>query len=463
MKFSTRIQSLALALAFALAAPHSGQATPTQGNEFNNTSQTFYTPSATDLINQGTPTFQQQNVSGYTAFSGSSTDSLNDGLTGAASTNPGTAFDPDGAWTSTFVLNTSINTLGYEISSVQTISGWIDVRTNQAFSLSYSRYDNPGTFFSLGSYAYSPISGGDPMGNYSARVTVSDSTGTLASNVGAIRVSIAPGTGGGTVYREIDAAGSASTVLMPPPPMPLKLLPLGDSVTRGSNFNGSIPGGYRKQLETRLAAAGIATDFVGSKSDNPAAGFDPNHEGNDGFRTDQILANLPAWLAEAPDIVTLLIGTNDILQGVAVPTITANLNTLINTITMDDLSRQLYVGSILPITVDYNGRTAAQLEADVLTYNQTVASLATQYAAMGRNVFFVDIHNKISLLGADGLPGTSDDYSQGADGIHPGQAGYNQIGDIWADSVISNVPEPSSFLLLGMGGFALLFLRRRRA
>ena len=86
-----------------------------------------------------------------------------------------------------------------------------------------------------------------------------------------------------------------------------KIMPLGDSITRGTNDtnypNGYIPGGYRKNLQTLLTAAGFSYDFVGSKNDNAAAGMDPDHNGTNGIRTDQVLANLSGWLAVQPDTV----------------------------------------------------------------------------------------------------------------------------------------------------------------
>ena len=134
----------------------------------------------------------------------------------------------------------------------------------------------------------------------------------------------------------------------------VKIMPLGDSFTRGANDinypNGSIPGGYRKELGTRLATAGLAFDFVGSSSITAVAGMDPDHEGHDGFRTDQILSNLPTWLAAAPDVVLLHIGTNDILQNIPVIAAATNLSSLIDAITVNAPERRLYVATIVPIT-----------------------------------------------------------------------------------------------------------------
>src|SRR4029078_8576302 len=82
-----------------------------------------------------------------------SADALNDGATGAAATNPGTAFDLDGTWTSTYPFDSSVNTLGYDVSQIQTIAGWSANRAGQNYQLAYSTVDDPGTFISLGTFS----------------------------------------------------------------------------------------------------------------------------------------------------------------------------------------------------------------------------------------------------------------------------------------------------------------------
>ena len=115
--------------------------------------------------------------------------------------------------------------------------------------------------------------------------------------------------------------------------LPVEIMPIGDSITRGSwtpySVRNDVPGGYRKTLFQQLVATGATVDFVGDKSDNAAAAIDPHHNGNDGWRTDQMLAALPTWLAADPDVVLLKAGTNDILQQKTVPDILRNLENLI--------------------------------------------------------------------------------------------------------------------------------------
>lgn len=214
-----------------------------------------------------------------------------------------------------------------------------------------------------------------------------------------------------------------------------KVMPLGDSITRGTNDinypNGSIPGGYRKELGIRLGNGGLAYDFVGEKSDNAAPGMDPDHNGNNGFRTDEILGNLPTWLAVDPDVVLLKAGTNDILQDKPVATAVANLSSLIDTITSNAPHRRLYVSTLLPITQDWQGKTEAYLNGNANTYNTQVRNLVQMYAGQGRNVTLVDMNTSIVLNGAS----PAENFYQPGDCIHPGQAGYNQMGTIWFNAI----------------------------
>lgn len=221
-------------------------------------------------------------------------------------------------------------------------------------------------------------------------------------------------------------------------PPQVKIMPLGDSLTRGNNDinypNGDIPGGYRKGLGTRLSNAGVAFDFVGSKSDNAAAGMDPNHEGASGIRTDEVLSVLSSKLTATPDTVLLMLGTNDILQNIPVATAAANLSNLIEQITGSAPARRLYVATIPPITQAWNGTSAAVLNANANLYNTQVRNLVTQHAARGLKVKLVDISALLVLTD----PNPAKNFYQPGDGIHPGQAGYDQLAKLWFEGINTN-------------------------
>jgi lysophospholipase L1-like esterase len=218
-----------------------------------------------------------------------------------------------------------------------------------------------------------------------------------------------------------------------------KVMPLGDSITRGTNDrpppNGDIPGGYRRELGVRLDGAGFPYDFVGEKNDNPAPGADPDHNGNNGFTNTQIANNITAWLSVNPDVVLLKTGTNDILQDVSVATAAEKLSALIVSITNNAPHRRLYVSTILPITQGWrvNGvmRPPEYLNGNANAYNTEVRNIVQAHASQGRNVTLVDMNASIVLTG----PTPAENFYQPGDGVHPGQAGYNQMGTIWFNAI----------------------------
>jgi acyl-CoA thioesterase-1 len=107
------------------------------------------------------------------------------------------------------------------------------------------------------------------------------------------------------------------------------IMPFGDSVT----VNGSSPeSSYRYWLYHYLKDAGYDNiDFVGSHSgvgdgEPEHADFDQDYEGGDGWTTsDALYVTQHGVAGEAPDIVLLDFGANDIIDLVEPDTITTNL------------------------------------------------------------------------------------------------------------------------------------------
>ncbi len=257
----------------------------------------------------------------------------------------------------------------------------------------------------------------------------------------------------GTHFRASPLAAAILTLAAIPSPLAadeflyptIRIMPLGDSITRGNNDinypNGDIPGGYRLKLGNLLEDSSIDFNFVGTRSDNAATGMDPHHNGNPGWRTDEILSGLPGWLDDAPDVVLLKAGTNDILQRIPVATAIANLNSIITTITEGDPERKLYVATIVPITQQWppqgNGVPASVLNADVDAYNTQLRARVQFYADQGLNVSLVDLNATLDYTGGSG---TADDFFQPGDGVHPGKAGYDQMADLWHAAISLDYP-----------------------
>lgn len=211
-------------------------------------------------------------------------------------------------------------------------------------------------------------------------------------------------------------------------------MPLGDSITYGfvSSGDGSNEdGGYRRFVWERLVADGLngATNFVGSLQTGISS-IDRDHEGHNGWRTDQIQANIVSWLNTfQPDTILLKIGTNDLVQGATPADTLDRLASLLDTIFATRPSVRVLVAGLLYSRVNNNVPTFRS--ADVTTYNAGIPPLVDAHAAAGKAISYVDP----AQAGLD-TSSTSPDY--GADGLHPGPTGYNKISNMWYSALTSN-------------------------
>jgi lysophospholipase L1-like esterase len=216
---------------------------------------------------------------------------------------------------------------------------------------------------------------------------------------------------------------------------PVRIMPLGDSLTFGE-ANTSVQGGYRNSLYGQLSTAGYNVDFVGTFSDDDNQDLpDTDHQGIPGYRTDQILANINEWLdsVEDPDIVLLLVGTNDIWQNHLYPgnfpleQTEANLTNLIATIATRRPFVKIIVSNLPQRTDDL------AIEADQAVFNSHLPALVAQQVALGHQVSLVDMHSVLTPL----------DYS--SDGVHPSTAGYNKMADTWTPAITETITPQGSF------------------
>jgi hypothetical protein len=170
-----------------------------------------------DLINTGSSTLESTTSTDFAPFGAdgigtSNISGLNDGTGGSGLTTLSNAntFDLDGVWTSTFTLNTTTNTAGYDINAIRTFSAWNDYRVNQKYEVFYSTVKNPTTFVSLGIFTDTVHENGSYM------ISLTGSTGgAIASGVKAIQFSFTDPGQGTTVYQELDVLGAASAVPEP--------------------------------------------------------------------------------------------------------------------------------------------------------------------------------------------------------------------------------------------------------
>lgn len=198
------------------------------------------------------------------------------------------------------------------------------------------------------------------------------------------------------------SAGSVSTP-------PLRIMPLGDSITMG--IGSATTSSYRVDLQNRLRRAGLSVDFVGSQRDGSPANADLDHEGHSGWTITQVAAQVNGWLAGyQPDAVLLQIGTNDLRTEAGSLGAAGRLSALIDRIEAAAPAAEIFVAKI---TGTRSSRAAAQ-QKRTDAYN---AEMPGVVAGAGAHVHLVD---QSSVRGIDIR-----------DGLHPNDFGYAKMSWNW--------------------------------
>lgn len=206
-------------------------------------------------------------------------------------------------------------------------------------------------------------------------------------------------------------------------PDPLRILPLGDSITQGSRRLKS----YRYALWIKLTDARIHFDFVGSMKTNfrgnptwstyKERAFDPDHEGHWGWKADQVLAALPRWLSHyTPDMVLLHLGTNDAARGESTESTVKELEMIVEALRRDNPKVIVLMAELIPVDHPANKR--------ILTLNKRIRAVAAHMSTAGSPVMAVDHHS-----GFD--PKT--DLSR--DRIHPNARGEAKMARRWFKAI----------------------------
>lgn len=163
-----------------------------------------------------------------------------------------------------------------------------------------------------------------------------------------------------------------------------------------------------------------------------------HNAGVTGDRTDNLQARLSLdVLAYPAQYVSLLIGVNDLLQGIPASTIITNWTAIANAITAS--GRTLIISSVPP---------ASAYTTTAKTDYGTVDTAIKSYASAHPAVIFADMGSAYRTSLANPIPLAS--YT--TDGTHPNAAGAELMGQIWAAAVNaagSAVPLPYTFGLAG--------------
>lgn len=245
------------------------------------------------------------------------------------------------------------------------------------------------------------------------------------------------GAAGGTAPATQAAAFTATSLpASPTPPVdrPLRIMPLGDSLTGGGNTGASHS--YRGYLEALLREAGYSFDFVGSLSGLAYGGSDPDHEGHGSFtigpddirsREGQpvsLYAYLEDYLQAEPDVILLLIGINDLYAGEISPgapeLASGRLVGLVERIQALRPGVTIFVASLAP-AARYDMATRPEFQAI------NAAARALGEADPGDSVYFVDLYGRLA-------PGW-DPALDLVDGVHFSERGARKVAQVWFEAL----------------------------
>lgn len=248
----------------------------------------------------------------------------------------------------------------------------------------------------------------------------------------------------------------------------IKIMCIGDSITDG--YTNDYIGSYRKFIYHDLTEMGYNIDMVGSKGDGwtPAYTdsktgesfeFDNDNTGYSGYSIInyngrsgiyETLQSTNCLISETPDIVTLQIGTNDIIDNYEINSAGKRLEILVDYI-LDNIPENsaLFVTTIPNLDpnrsdvyswfgnyrhsadwqIQYTDDEAeAGVAESIKNYNAQIKSLVEEKKSEGAEIYFADVNSVIT-----------DVKIQLFDGVHPNNTGYKAMGDYWSDILESYI------------------------
>ncbi len=201
---------------------------------------------------------------------------------------------------------------------------------------------------------------------------------------------------------------------------PVRIMPLGDSITQGyiETLDTSEFYGYRGHLWYMLQDVSYEADFVGSQIAGEAVepAFDADHEGYFGWMSHDIANMTYASLIQNPaDIVLLHIGTNDVPIGPSTDGVVQILDQIDRYERDSGQTVKVFVAMIIE-----------QADYDVAQFNENLAATIGTRIKYGDNLTLVNMYTDAGI--------TINDYS---DEIHPNGSGYSKMAAVWFNAIMS--------------------------
>ena len=222
---------------------------------------------------------------------------------------------------------------------------------------------------------------------------------------------------------------------------PVKVMPLGDSITYddsyadhgGNSRPASVRHAYRNYLWYRLRDARYWADFVGSRVAGTAVvpHFDPQNEGYPGETSDFIANHVYGFLAHNPaDIILLHIGTNDRWSLGSNGTYMEGMRSIFNEIDRFERNYHHHVKIILALII---GRQDNDFASFTNTFNANLRNLANSRIAQGDDIYIIDMQHNAGL----------NYHSDFRDPVHPNDRGYEKMANLWYAALRRFLPAPT--------------------
>lgn len=201
------------------------------------------------------------------------------------------------------------------------------------------------------------------------------------------------------------------------PLLPVRLLPLGDSITQGTRGYYS----YRQMLWSLTDAANCFVDYVGASQgpvlNDPLDLFDNDHDGHSGYRTKDVQEELSGWLeGNTPDLAMVHLGTNDLNQGYPLGSSMLDLTDIITELRSANPNVVIFLAQII------NGERAA-VASGVEAYNDAVVALAGSLDTANSPIILVDHFSDY------------DPTILNHDELHPNEQGELEMATRWYGAV----------------------------
>lgn len=147
--------------------------------------------------------------------------------------------------------------------------------------------------------------------------------------------------------------------------------------------------------------------------------FDGEHDGHGGFKATGIVTDnqLPGWLAiSQPDIVQMMLGTNDVWNNLPTESIVTAFGTLVDQMRAQKPTMRVLVAKIPPMTP--SGCDTCDWPGHVVALNDAITAWAPIKSTSSSPITVVDCWTGFVV-------------SDFTDGVHPSESGTTKLANCW--------------------------------